>query len=300
MQKPVAPSTHPQTSQWPVPPDSIRYVVPARVIAELAQHPLTRDLYPRAFGHYRHARGHHMHRERHNDDLLIYCTEGRAHLSVFDQPHTVAAGDLLLLPAGARHRYTSDPDLPWTLHWVHYAGPLAEAFRHHMGFADGVYVRRLGRHPRLLLDFNGLLAVRQTGFRSQGLVHTSNRLRQLLTAVSLCSNADNIRSTLDLDPIHAFMQDRLHERVSLQQLADLAGLSPAHFATRYRQQTGVAPIQHFLHLKIEQACQLLDTTELSFLAISTQLGYEDSYYFSRLFKKVMGQSPRSYRHKNKH
>lgn len=290
----------PKTSQWPVPPDSVRYVIPARAITRLAAHPLTCDLYPRAFGHYRHARGHHMHREHHNDHLLIYCTEGRAHLSVLDQPHTVAAGDLLLLPAGARHRYTSDPDLPWTLHWVHYAGPLADAFREHMGFKDGVYVRHLGRHPRLLVDFNGLLAVRQTGFRSEGLVHASNRLRQLLSAVSLYSDADNTRNALDLELIHNFMQDKLGERISLQQLAELAGLSPAHFATRYRKLTGVAPVQHFLHLKVEQACQLLDTTELSFIAISAELGYQDSYYFSRLFKKVMGQSPSSYRFKNRH
>lgn len=290
----------PQISQWPVPPDSVRYVIPTRVIGQLAEHPLTRDLYPRAFGHYRQARGHHMHREQHDDDLLIYCTEGRAHLNVSDQAYTISPGDLLLLPAGARHRYSADPSQPWTLHWVHYGGPLAAAFREHMGFRDGLYIRRLGRHPRLLVDFNGLLAVRQTGFRSEGLVHASNRLRQLLTAVSLCTEEESGRDSLDLDRIHAFMQDRLHERISLKQLADLASLSPAHFATRYRQLTGVAPIQHFLHLKVEQACQLLDTTDLSFFTISAQLGYEDSYYFSRLFKKVMGQSPSSYRHQNRH
>lgn len=293
-------NSKPNTSQWPVPPDSVRYVIPTRIIAQLAVHPLTCDLYPRAFGHYRHARGHHMYREQHDDHLLIYCTEGRAHLSVLDQPRTVAAGDVLLLPAGVRHRYTSDPDLPWTLHWVHYAGPLADAFREHMGFTDGVYVRRLGRHPRLLVDFNGLLAVRQTGFRSAGLVHASNRLRQLLAAVSLYRDTRNGRHDLDLELIHNYMQDHLGERVSLRQLAELAGLSPAHFATRYRKLTGVAPVQHFLHLKVEQACQLLDTTELSLVAISAELGYQDSYYFSRLFKKVMGQSPGGYRYKNRH
>ena len=63
-----------QTSQWPVPKDSIRYVVPEPIIRLLASHPLTRDLYPLAFGHYRRAVGHHMHREHHHDNLLIYCT----------------------------------------------------------------------------------------------------------------------------------------------------------------------------------------------------------------------------------
>ena len=88
-----------RTSQWPVPPDSIRYVIPHPVIRSLSRHPLTRDLYPLAFGHYRRAAGHHMHREHHGDDLLIHCTEGETYLSVEDEPCLVRAGDLVLIPA---------------------------------------------------------------------------------------------------------------------------------------------------------------------------------------------------------
>ena len=289
-----------KTSQWPVPADSIRYVIPDPVIKTLSRHPLTRDLYPLAFGHYRRAAGHHMHREHHNDDLLILCTAGEAFLSIEDEPYMIKAGDLVLLPAGASHRYTAAPENPWTIHWVHYAGPLAEHFRHHMGFNDGVHVLHPGRQPRLLVDFNGLLSVRQTGFRTPGLVHVANRLRQLLAAIPLSIGESGQSQQPDLDTLHNFMREHLNERVSLGQLADLTGLSAAHFATRYRELTGVSPIQHFLHLKVEQACQMLDTTEFSFTQISSQLGYDDNYYFSRLFKKVMGLSPTDYRHTSRH
>lgn len=289
-----------RTSQWPVPPDSIRYVIPDPVIRSLSRHPLTRDLYPLAFGHYRRAAGHHMHREHHNDDLLIHCTEGEAYLSVEDEPCVVRAGDLVLIPAGAAHRYTAAPENPWTIHWVHYAGPLAENFREHMGFTDDIRIQHIGRQPRLLVDFNGLLSVRQTGFRTPGLVHVANRLRQLLAAVPLSVGEASHAQQPDLDIIHNFMREHLDERIALGQLADLTGLSPAHFATRYRALTGVSPIQHFLHLKVEQACQMLDTTDHSFTQISNMLGYDDNYYFSRLFKKVMGQSPTDYRHTHRH
>lgn len=289
-----------QTSQWPVPSDSVRYVVPEPSIRMLASHPLTRDLYPLAFGHYRKAIGHHMHREHHRDNLLIYCTEGKAFLNVDGEPYTVRAGDLLLLPAGAAHRYTSDPDHPWTIHWAHYTGPLAEAFHTHMGFDGQTRIRHLGRQPRLLVDFNGLLSVRQTGFRSQGLIHASNRLRQLLAAVPLNADETDHAKQAELETIHNYMREHLEDRVTLNQLAELSSLSPAHFATRYREQTGTSPIQHFLHLKVERACQLLDTTSQSFADISRQLGYDDAYYFSRLFKKVMGKSPSDYRHTARH
>ncbi len=289
-----------KTSQWPVPADSIRYVIPDPVIKTLSRHPLTRELYPLAFGHYRRAAGHHMHREHHNDDLLILCTEGEAFLSIEDEPCVVKAGDLVLLPAGAAHRYTAVPENPWTIHWVHYTGPLAVDFRQHMGFTDGVRILHPGRQPRLLVDFNGLLSVRQTGFRTPGLVHVANRLRQLLAAIPLSIGESGQSQQPDLDIIHNFMREHLDERVSLRQLADLTGLSATHFATRYHELTGVSPIQHFLHLKVEQACQMLDTTDLSFTQISSHLGYDDNYYFSRLFKKVMGLSPTDYRHTSRH
>ena len=288
-----------RTSQWPLPPGSTRYLVPEPVALELAGHPLTRELYPLAFGHYRHAAGHHMHRQQHSDNLLIYCTDGQAWLNVSGEPLTVTAGDLLLLPRGAAHRYTADPGQPWTVYWVHFSGALADLFTAQLGFGER-WIRHVGQQSRLLVDFNGLLAVQHSGYRLTRLIHASNRLRQLLTAIPLCSDVTAAAPALAIDDIHAFMREHLDERLSLEQLAELAGLSSAHFATRYKAITGESPIQHFLHLKIEHACQLLDTTSLTFRAISHQLGYDDNYYFSRLFKKVIGHSPQVYRESHRH
>jgi AraC family transcriptional regulator, arabinose operon regulatory protein len=289
-----------RTSQWPVPPDSIRYVIPGPIIHTLSRHPLTRDLYPLAFGHYRRAEGHHMHREQHHDHLLIYCTEGQAFLNIDDQPCVVNAGDLVLIPPGATHRYTADPDDPWTIHWVHYTGPLADSFKDYMGFRHGSHIQTIGHQPRLLTDLNGLLSVQQTGFRTPGLVHVANRLRQLLAGVPLVLEQTRDTHQPDMELIHNFMRENLNKRITLDQLAEMTGLSSTHFATRYREATGVSPIQHFLHLKVERACQLLDISDQSFASISRMLGYDDNYYFSRLFKKVMGQAPSDYRRSHRH
>ncbi len=291
-----------QTSDWPLPQGSLRYIIPQRLIKLLEKHPLTRELYPISFGHYQRAKGHSMNRSQHKDELLIYCTEGEAEVVTGQQALKVVAGDLLYLPAGEAHRYTTLDNNPWTIHWVHYSGPLASYFRQYLGFSGLNRRINLGRQPRLLVDFNGLLSVQDSGFQEQPLIHASNRLRQLLTALPLSHKRPQVKQQTDLNLplLQEQMRDHLNTRLDLDSLAATAGLSRYHFIARYKQITGETPIQHYLQMKIERACYLLDTGESSIGSIAEQLGYEDSYYFSRLFKKVMGVSPGNYRRVNRY
>ena len=91
------------------------------------------------------------------------------------------------------------------------------------------------------------------------------------------------------------MQRHLHRRPSLEELAREAGLSIPYYSALFNRRTGFAPIQYFLRLKIQRACQLLDTTEMRVKEGADEIGCEDAFYFSRLFKKIMGHTPRAYR-----
>ena len=85
----------------------------------------------------------------------------------------------------------------------------------------------------------------------------------------------------------------------LQEFARAAGLSVSHFAAVFREKTGYAPIEYFIQLKVQKACQFLLFSPITIKEISAQLGISDQYYFSRMFSKVMGLSPREYRRKNR-
>ncbi|MHA5860774.1 MmsAB operon transcriptional regulator MmsR, partial [Pseudomonas aeruginosa] len=107
------------TSDWPLPADSLRLPIPAALLEKLAVHPLSRDLYPTSLGHYRRARDHRMSRERHDEHLLIYCSEGQGLLRVREgeawREYRVGSGDLLWLPPGMAHDYAADDRQPWTI-----------------------------------------------------------------------------------------------------------------------------------------------------------------------------------------
>ena len=96
-----------------------------------------------------------------------------------------------------------------------------------------------------------------------------------------------------------YMKENMEKHLSLQDIADQIGYSPSHFSLLFKKKTGHSPLTYFNLLKIQQSCQLLDTTDMKINQICYKIGIEDTYYFSRLFSKIMGMSPREYRKSKK-
>lgn len=288
-------------SSWPLPPESIRFVIPRRVVAELAQHPLSSGLYPLGMGYYRQAQGHHMERDTHDDNLLIYCLDGEGDLWVKETHYRVKPGDILLIPKGITHAYKALRENPWTIYWVHFHGHHAAEFIRHLALPRAEQpnlVMPIGIHSRLVSDFEALLEARESTYNINAYICAANQLRQILTHIALLQPLARHRQSgegLDIERVHSLMQARIHEQLDLDTLAETVNLSKYHFVKKYKEITGTTPINHFIQLKIERACHLLDTTNNHVNEIAFAVGYEDAYYFSRIFKKLMGVSPSQYR-----
>src|SRR5690606_6865238 len=93
----------------------------------------------------------------------------------------------------------------------------------------------------------------------------------------------------------AFMKSNLQGNYSLRDFAFQQNISVSHYAELFKRKTGRSPIQYFNQLKIHKSCQYLYFTDMSIKEICVELGIDDPYYFSRLFKKMMGLSPTKYR-----
>ncbi|MBL8993698.1 MAG: helix-turn-helix domain-containing protein, partial [Spirochaetia bacterium] len=63
----------------------------------------------------------------------------------------------------------------------------------------------------------------------------------------------------------------------------------------FRASTGFSPTDFFLRLKIQKASQKLLASRAPIREVAREVGFEDEYYFSRLFRKITGESPRRYR-----
>ena len=95
------------------------------------------------------------------------------------------------------------------------------------------------------------------------------------------------------------MKENIEKKLTLGEIASYTGYSVSHYSTLFREKTGHSPLAYFNLLKIEKATMLLDTTDMKINQICYKVGMEDTYYFSRIFTRLMGISPNQYRKTNK-
>jgi transcriptional regulator GlxA family with amidase domain len=93
------------------------------------------------------------------------------------------------------------------------------------------------------------------------------------------------------------MLNNLDKRYTLDELAGHANMARVSFSRLFRQKTCYPPVDYFIRLKIQKACELLETTTMTVGEIGAALGYLDPYYFSRLFKQLTQLAPSQYRTK---
>ncbi len=96
--------------------------------------------------------------------------------------------------------------------------------------------------------------------------------------------------------IQNYLLTHYDEKITLDELAQIMYLSPVYISKIFKEVTGEAPINYLIKIRLEKAKELLTPDNAnSIKEIARQVGYEDVYHFSKLFKKYYGTSPLNYK-----
>ena len=107
--------------------------------------------------------------------------------------------------------------------------------------------------------------------------------------------ADDVRTALIRAEMYSFIEAHYREDISMQDAAAALRYSDAYFCKLFKQCFKVNFSTYLNEFRVQKAQQLMPDTRLSLKDISTACGYSDSNYFTRVFKRLTGQTPSEYR-----
>ena len=101
-----------------------------------------------------------------------------------------------------------------------------------------------------------------------------------------------------LEDAKAFIDENYrHDDMSLNMVAAQVNISPSYFSTIFSSEMGQTFVEYLTHVRLEKAKELLMCSNMRTAEIGYEVGYKDSHYFSYIFKKVVGCSPKEYRNR---
>lgn len=234
------------------------------------------------------------------DYQLLYINEGKLHLYVDGEERIISKGYMLLFRPGEPQIYNLyAADKPET-YWVHFTGSDVDVLLDYYGMPKDENVFFTGTSPdyqwlfKQMIQELQLCRVNYEDLLNMNLRHIFLMINRFLKeGTELDSDALN-----EVERATHYFNENYNLNISVKEYAKKRHMSDCWFNRTFKQVTKVTPMQYIIQLRMINAINLLENTSYTVKQVASAIGYDDSYYFSRLFKKVTGYAPTDYRKKH--
>ncbi len=248
-------------------------------------------LYPTIIGQFDYEGGYQIHRTQFDSFLIMAITEGQCHLTLNGRHYTAEKGDLVLVDCYREHAYGTASG--FSCLWMHFDGVLARAYYEHITALFGPVVH--------IPQFDAVhYQIREIyrDFRRHIAIDESGESIRIMLAFSLLLTPQQPEKKQSYDGIRqalSYITNHFAEPIQLEQLAEIAALSPYYFSRLFAKETGLTPHQYIIQTRIASAKYHLTTSSLSVKEIAYETGFRDESSFCTAFKKYAGDTPSNYR-----
>ena len=229
---------------------------------------------------------------------LQYIEEGEAVIRIGDRIYEVQPGDVVVYNAGSRHDESAEGGMRF-----YNCGIKGVALP---GRAEGALlppevspVLHTGKMRPLAAELFKGLHGQVVGGRSRGgsICHYLLGALLALLLYEVPHEEEDSQARLDEYFLQSkqYMEEHFAEELSIEQLSDIARMSPSGFAHQFKKKVGISPLQYLIRCRIGRAQNLLVSTRKSITEISIEVGYDNLSHFNNQFKRFVGLSPQQYR-----
>lgn len=226
-----------------------------------------------------------------NHCIIGYAKSGKAYYNVNGRSITVSKGNVLFFAMDQDHRAQSDPDDPWSFYSISFSVDFKNEYSKDF-FMNLPNVFRCSDSLKLSSDFSELNRTWTTKPKGYRL-----KCRSLILDIIYIILTDEDRRRFSsahferISEIIDMIREDFTKNWSVSELSALSGLSQSHFRLLFKQMTGLTTVQFQNDLRIDKAKDLLLSKSCNVTEAAYAVGFNDVYYFSRLFKKRTGRNP---------
>jgi len=273
-------------------------VIPQKIIRQkIINNFAINQLYISELGHYPVATKHYTLRKNGCAEMVVmFCVNGKGDYGIKSDTHQVLPGQFFILPPDISHEYRADLEDPWSIYWLKIGGINISKFSAQASLKKcrkPIYVKDLREVCSLLDD---LIDTLTDGYSDDRIMYANFTLQRILALMIYDIHVKKVVRVSD--KAISLMKKDVAGKFKLADLASKHAYSASQFSNIFKMETGFAPIEFSINLKIQYACELLQTTNMKIYQIAVMTGYQDPYHFSKIFKSIMAVSPAKYRKLN--
>ena len=231
------------------------------------------------------------------DYHILYITQGFCTTEFDSRDITVGAGNIILFKPFEKQKYSFYAHDHSVSCYIHFSGTECKNLLNQFGLYEN-HVTYVGLNNTLEQIFSEMEYEYMLKREYYSRICASHLLRFLATAGRFAKyhqSAVNLKAQKNMDNICKYMHTNFHKNHNLQFYADMCNLSVGRFSHAFKECTGLSPKAYLTKVKIDNACNLLERTNLNISEVAKVVGIDDVNYFSRLFKQHTGHSPKFYK-----
>ena len=227
------------------------------------------------------------------DYYLLYLVSGELNVSFPSKDMLIEAGTFLIFPPNCRYRYSHTNGSPIEYMWLHFTGShVAETLeKYELNLFPKI--NKIEPDDAIIMRFQNIFNafINHDKFRENEL---STLLERLMISLARRVSGEKKHTNL-LNKSISYINGNYVKDLRVPDLAKMENLSVSRYNTLFKQVTGISPVEYIKKMRLNSACELLSATDLPIKTVSSMVGYTDSHFFSRIFKKSLGVSPAFYR-----